>query len=189
MSQTVMQGQERRRAETLLDGQKRVLEMINGDAPLSRTLDEICRVVESQAEGMMASILLLDEEGKHLLHGGAPSLPEGYCKAIHGVAIGPTIGSCGAAAYSGEPCIVEDITTHPNWAPFKALAYDTYGLGSCWSYPIRAYDGKVIATFAVYHKVPKKPTPKEQRVIEFAEHLAAIALNRHRELERLKAAA
>lgn len=61
MSQaTIVEGQDRSRAEVLLDGQKRILQMINVDSPLSSTLDEICRVVESQSDGMLASILLLD---------------------------------------------------------------------------------------------------------------------------------
>jgi GAF domain-containing protein len=177
--------QERKRAETLLEGQKRVLEMINRDAPLHETLDEICHVVESQAEGMLTSILLLDEEGQHLQHGGAPSLPQEYNKAIHGISIGAGVGSCGTAAFTGEPCIVEDIATHPNWAPFKALAHDRFGLAACWSVPIRAYEGKVLGTFAIYHRTPKKPTLKERKLIDFSQHLVAIALNRHRDLKLL----
>jgi GAF domain-containing protein len=179
---------DRRKAESLLDGQKRVLEMVNADAPLHKTLDEICRVVEGQSQGMLCSVLLLDEKGEHLLHGGAPSLPEAYCKAINGISIGPGVGSCGTAAYTGEPCIVEDITTHPNWAPFKSLAYETYGLAACWSVPIKAYDGRVIATFAIYHKTPKKPTLTERKLIDFSQHLVAIAINRHRELQQLRSA-
>src|SRR5437867_639945 len=124
MSTAVSDAQERKRQETLLEGQRRILEMINGDSPLHATLDEICRVVESQAEGLLCSVLLLDEEGKHLLHGGAPSLPEAYNKAVHGISIGPNVGSCGTAAFTGEPYIAEDIRTDPAWSPFKALAHD-----------------------------------------------------------------
>ncbi len=177
------------RARALLDGQKRVLASINEDRPLHEVLTQICHVVEEQGDGLYASILLLDEAGERLLHGAAPSLPEGYNKAIHGITIGNGVGSCGTAAATGEPCIVDDIATHPNWAPFRALALDTHGLAACWSTPIRAYDGRVVATFAIYHKVPKKPTLKERKLIDFTSHLVAIAINRHREIEDLKEAA
>lgn len=173
------------RAKALLDGQKEILGAVNQDLPLPEILRQICYVVEGQGDGLLASILLLDEAGERLLHGAAPSLPEGYNKAIHGITIGDGVGSCGTAAATGQPCIVEDISTHPNWAPFRALAYDTYGLAACWSVPIRAYDGRVVATFAIYHKVPKKPTLKERKLIDFTSHLVAIAVNRSRELEAL----
>jgi GAF domain-containing protein len=174
------------RAQALLDGQTQVLGAINEDRPLPEVLELICRVVEGQGDGLLASILLLDEKGERLLHGAAPSLPEPYCKAMHGISIGDGVGSCGTAAATGNPCIVEDIATHPHWAAFRGLALDTHGLASCWSVPIRAYDGTVIATFAIYHKVPKKPTLKERKLIDFTSHLVAIAVNRHRELQTLR---
>ncbi|MGZ6016111.1 MAG: hypothetical protein ACXWKM_10240, partial [Phenylobacterium sp.] len=49
--------------------------------------------------GMVASILLVDESGRRLVHGAAPNLPAEYCAAIDGIEIGPGVGSCGTAAY------------------------------------------------------------------------------------------
>jgi GAF domain-containing protein len=167
--------------ESLLDGQKRILGLINQDSPLPETLDAICRLVDAQADGMFSSVLLLDEEGEHLMHGAAPHLPEAYCQAIHGISIGDGVGSCGTAAARGEPVIVDDIATHPYWAAFKGLAHDVHGLGACWSTPIRAYDGRVVATFAIYHNRPKSPTLQERKLIDFTSHLVAIAVNRARE--------
>lgn len=175
------------KAKALLDGQKRVLSYINEDRPLPEILEEVCHVVEAQSEGMLASVLLLDEKGERLLHGAAPSLPEAYCKAIHGISIGEGVGSCGTAAATGEPCIVEDISVHPYWAPFKGLAHDTHGLGACWSTPIKAYDGRVLATFAIYHRTAKKPTLNERKLIDFSAHLVAIAVNRRNEMGQLRA--
>ncbi|HSD88619.1 MAG TPA: GAF domain-containing protein [Kofleriaceae bacterium] len=175
------------KAKALLDGQRRILEMVNEDRPLEDTLEELCKVVEAQSEGMLTSVLLLDEAGQHLLHGAAPSLPADYNKAIHGISIGNGVGSCGTAAATGEPCVVEDIATHPNWAAFKGLAHETFGLAACWSTPVRAYDGRVVATFAIYHRVPKKPTLAERKLIDFSTHLVAIAVNRRDEIAALRA--
>ncbi len=178
-----------RPTSSLLTGQKKILELMNQDRPLSETLEAICRLIESELPDSLCSVLLLDAEGEHLLHGAAPSLPEDYCKAIHGISIGPGVGSCGTAAHSGQPVFVEDVSTHPYWAAFKGLAYETHGLRSCWSTPIRAYDGQVIATFAIYSRQPQLPTAHERKLIDFTSHLVCIAVNRQRDLEQLSEAA
>ena len=91
-----------------------------GDS-LAEILDSLCRFVEAQASGVLASISLLD--GDRLRHGAAPSLPKAYTDAINGAAIGPSAGSCGTAAYRGEPVIVEDIATDPLWADVSRLGF------------------------------------------------------------------
>lgn len=168
----------------LMEQENAILEMIDGDAPLSETLEAICKAIEAETPGRLCSVLLLDEAGEHLLHGAAPSLPEAYCEAIHGISIGDGVGSCGTAAATGQPCYVEDIKTHANWAAFKGLAYDTFGLESCWSTPIHSYEGKVIATFAVYQKATGAPSLKDRKLIDFTSHLVTIAINRHRERQQ-----
>ena len=62
-------------AEALLDGQRRVLEMVATQAPLAESLVALVRLVEAQIPDMVASVLLLDGEGIRLRHGAAPSLP------------------------------------------------------------------------------------------------------------------
>ena len=89
---------DRKRAEALIAGEKRVLELVAKGDPLPEILDSLCRLVEEQAKGALASILLV--EGDRLKHGGAPSLPRAYTDAIDGVLIGPSVGSCGTAAYA-----------------------------------------------------------------------------------------
>jgi hypothetical protein len=66
---------EQRRAEALLVREKAVLEAIAAGAPLPAALDGLCRLVESQGEGLLCSVLLLDPDGLHLRHGAAPASP------------------------------------------------------------------------------------------------------------------
>ncbi|HEU4403763.1 MAG TPA: GAF domain-containing protein [Polyangiaceae bacterium] len=173
------------RAASLLEGQKRILQSIHDDRPLSEVLALICTVVEGQAPGMMCSVLVVDEAARRLRHGAAPGLPADYNEAIDGVPIGPRVGSCGAAAYAGTPCVVEDISTHPNWAEFRALAFERHGLRACWSTPVCAFDGKVLATFAMYYREPKRPSAEDRKLTDFTAHLVAIAINRQRDRDRL----
>src|SRR5216683_2053400 len=133
---------ERKRAEVLLAGENRLLEMIAKGDSRALTLDAICRLVEELASGSLSSILLVDPSAKRLRHGAAPSLPSPYNEAVDGVAIGPSAGSCGTAAYRREPVIVSDIATDPLWANYRDLAL-AHGLRACWSPPLLSSAGKV----------------------------------------------
>jgi PAS domain S-box-containing protein len=153
--------------------------LIAGGNPLPVVLEAIVQAVEAEDPTILCSVLLLDESGEHLLHGAAPSLPDDYNQAIHGVAISPTAGSCGTAAATGQRVIVEDIQTHPLWIDYKHLAAAA-DLAACWSQPIRAASGQVLGTFAIYHRQISAPNADDIAFIEAAADLAAIAIDRRR---------
>jgi len=150
---------------------------------LAEILDSLCRLVEAQAGDVLASILLAD--GDHLRHGCAPSLPKAYTDAINGTVIGPSAGSCGTAAYRGEPVIVEDIATDPLWADYRDLAL-SHSLCACWSTPVFSSQGEVIATFAMYYRERRRPTQRDQEVIDQIAHLAGAAIQQKLAEEKLK---
>jgi hypothetical protein len=91
------------REEALGNAQKQVLEMIASGAPLRETLTALAWLLEAPAPGMLASLLLLDEDCIHIRHVAAPSLPAEFVAAVDGQPIGPCAGSCGTAAYRKEP--------------------------------------------------------------------------------------
>src|SRR5207253_5339503 len=134
---------ERKRAEALRDGESRILEMIARDSRLEQILENLARVVEAQFPGMLCSVLLLDEDGQHVRHGAAPSLPEPYTNAIDGLCIGPKAGSCGTAMYRIEPVVVSDILQDPLWEPYRSVA-EPYGFRACWSTPILTHSGEAL---------------------------------------------
>jgi PAS domain S-box-containing protein len=165
----------RRRAEAFLEDEKRILEMLASGDSLSNMLGELCRLVEEQTTHGIASILLSD--GNRLWLGGAPSLPTSYTAAIDGIPIDPSVGSCGAAAFTREQVIVEDIGTDPKWVNFRAKAL-LHGLRACWSTPILSAEGHVIGTFAIYFRQSRRPTACDHQFIERITHLAGIAIER-----------
>jgi PAS domain S-box-containing protein len=178
---------ERKRAEVLLAGENRLLEMIARGDSRTLILEGACQLVEELASGSLCSILLLDPSTNCLRHGAAPSLPKAYTEAIDGAVIGPSVGSCGTAAYRAEPVIVSDIATDPLWADFRDLA-SAHGLRACWSTPILSSAGKVLGTFATYYREPRSPSSQEQNVIERITHLAGIAIEREQGEEALRQA-
>jgi PAS domain S-box-containing protein len=181
---------ERKRAEALGDGENRILEMIARDALLEEILENLVRVVEAQFAGLLCSVLLLDEDGQHMWHGAAPSLPAAYSKAIDGLCIGPMAGSCGTAMHRREQVMVTDILEDPLWEPYRGVA-EPYGFGACWSTSILTHSGKPLGSFAMYYREPRSPSPAEIRALEMATHLAGIAIERkltREERERLRRA-
>ena len=134
-------------------------------------------MIEGHSDGMLASILLLDPDGVHLRHGAAPSLPASYTSAIDGLAIGPDVGSCGSAAYLGEPVVVSKIDTDARWVPFRELAL-SHDLRACWSTPIKSSEGRVLGTLALYYREPREPGLWELTLIDVATQLGAIAIER-----------
>jgi len=166
-------------AAALLAGQNRALELIAGDAPLPEILDYVTRFIEAQGSGLYCSVLLV-EDGR-LRHGAAPSLPDAYNRAVDGIPVGPAVGSCGTAAFTGRPAVATDIAADPRWAPFPeavALALAS-GLRACWSTPIRAASGAVLGTFAIYYAEPSPPRAADLHLVEIATHLTGIAIERH----------
>jgi PAS domain S-box-containing protein len=176
---------EREFSEVLSAIDKTVLEMISGGAPFSDVLQILSRTIEDRSPGLLCSILLLDAGGKTLRHGAAPSLAEDYVRAIDGMAIGPSAGSCGTAAYLGQAVTVTDIISDPLWAEYRDLAL-SHGLRACWSAPFFSADGKVLGTFAIYYREPRSPSARDLQVIERATHLATIAVERERAEQTLR---
>ena len=176
--------EDRKRAETFLAGEKRLLEMIARRNPLPAVLDALCRLVEENSGGALCSVLLLDPNLRQLRHGAAPSLPESYTRAIDGGSIGERAGSCGTAAFRRAPVIVEDITTDPLWEDYRSLAAE-HGLRACWSVPIMTQQGSVLGTFAVYKREPGNPDAHQLEAIEQVTHIASIAIERTRAEEEL----
>src|SRR6476659_3049892 len=167
----------RKRREALLAGENRVLEMVAKGNSLGDILDHLCRLVEELSPGVLASLLVMDPNGRQLRHGAAPNLPKAYNDTIDGLVIGNSAGSCGTAAYRAEQVIVSDITNDPLWADFRELAL-AHSLRACWSTPIFSSEGNVIGTFAMYYREPRSPSPREQDTIKHITHLAGIAIER-----------
>jgi PAS domain S-box-containing protein len=179
---------ERKLAQQHLQHHNRVLQMLTAEAPLASMLEAIALDVESINTSMLCSILLLDEEGKRLRHGAAPSLPEFFNKAIDGMLVGPDSGACGTSAFTGKQVVVEDAETHASCQAFLPIA-NLAGLVSSWSQPILSGQGKVLGTLSIYHRHACTPTPEDLQFLEDEARLAALAIEKTTSDTRLKLAA
>jgi formate hydrogenlyase transcriptional activator len=169
--------------EVVLDA----LKMILHGASLAEVLTSVIRLIEAHSEGMYCSIFLLEKDGQHLRYAAAPNLTGSYRSATDGIAIGPSAGSCGTAAYLRQPVFTADILSDPKWVKYRDFATQA-GLRSAWSSPILSTDGKVLGTFGMYYREVRSPTPREIELIDQASRIAGIAIERERSQVALETA-
>ncbi|MCS7047335.1 MAG: response regulator [Gemmataceae bacterium] len=183
MNQPTAQSRDQGRRRALIPDD--ILEYLAHGKLLTGMLTAVVALIERELPDSIGSVLLLDEKRRRLLIGAAPRLPESYNQAIDGIEIGPAVGSCGTAAFTGQRVIAQDIETDPLWAPYRHLARAA-GLRSCWSEPVFGADGRVLGTFAIYYRQPHMPTEAEIEVLTTAAHLTSIIVERHRAEESLR---
>lgn len=152
-----------------------LMELLLADSPLEQMLHELILIIQEKQPDCLGSVLLVSEDGQHLLHGAAPDLPQFYNDAVHGITVSENLGSCGAAAHSGRLVIVDDIAIHPNWRNFRDLA-NRANLRACWSQPIIDNHGKVLGTFGMYYTEVRYPTTQELHLIQEAARLAQLMI-------------
>ncbi|MBO1928318.1 response regulator [Thiomicrorhabdus sp. 6S2-11] len=175
------------REERNLTASRKVLESIAKGDDLHHIFHQIVYLMEDLAPGAICSILLVDHEEQCLRHGAAPNLSERYCALIDGIAYGEGIGSCGTAAATGRPTIVDDIENHPYWAAFTEATAEE-GVKACWSVPAKDESGKVFATLALYYRTNKSPSDFELKQVSVAANILALALISHNRDYELKKA-
>ena len=169
-------------AENFALAQEEVLVLIARGAPVRESIEAIVRLIESTAPDSLCSILMV--QGELLRQAIAPSLPPGFVQAIDGLRVAEGAGACGTAAFRGESVVVEDVRVDPLMHDFRELLV-IHGLLACWSTPVVAPDGEVLATFAVHRRTPGRPQPADQLLIDAAVRLARLALERARAEEAL----
>lgn len=175
--------QERFQAESVLGIQTLTLERIAKANPLPDILDDLLQSIELQLKGSLAAIMLCDQEGT-LRVGAAPHLPGPYLQAIDGIPVQEGAGSCGTAAFRGEPVIVRDIANDPLWQNHTVLA-QTHGFAACWATPIVSGSGQVVGTFSVYYHDTRTPLPRELDILALAASIAGIAIEQDQATQAL----
>ncbi|HEX6649399.1 MAG TPA: sigma 54-interacting transcriptional regulator [Pyrinomonadaceae bacterium] len=180
--------EDRKRAEALLAGEKRLLEMVAAGKALRSILDALCQLVEETVRGCICGISLVKTDGTWRELAVAPSLPSSFNETTLSRPLNPDSGPCARAACLNEQVIVADIAADLQWDAFnwRSLALAN-GLRACWSTPIVSSENAVLGTFALYSREPGGPTPQLQNVIGRMTHLAAVAIERQRAIEKLEA--
>ncbi len=168
---------ERKRADAVAAGERRVFEKIAANAPLTAALEAICEVIERVMPDGNCAINLLDQERQALSFGVAPSLSRGFVAAMDFAPIGMRYGSCAAAVHLGRSVAVADIEADALWECRRDAAREAH-IKSAWSLPIMASDGNVVGTLVVYRRQPGLPQTRDHELLSRMAQIAGIAIER-----------
>jgi GAF domain-containing protein len=149
--------------------------MIADGAPLRVVLTHVAATVEALGDNrVVASILLLDREGL-LRNGASPNLPADYLDAIDRLKPHPDLGTCAAAAATGEVVLTPDFTADARWAELRHLPL-SLGFAGAWSQPIKSPEGRVLGTLGTYFRERREPTHDEREAGALLANVAAQAI-------------
>lgn len=176
---------ERRMAETLLAGEKQVLEKIVTEEPLSDLLAMVARRIEEQSGLMLCAILTPDERGvmRYVATGG---LPKDYLTAAD--ALSPTVHAgtvFGIDAQRGADGISPDPVQQNALAPYHELA-EHYGLRPGSGTPVYSSSGNLLGMVASYYRLLDAPAPHDERLLEIASNLVRLVIERKNAENRLE---
>ncbi|MEQ9367301.1 MAG: PAS domain S-box protein [Leptospirales bacterium] len=175
----------RRRAEKFLHARGKILESLSDGGKIEEMLAQVLRVIEAANQGMLPSIMLLDETGSRLDPVAGPSLPEYYLEALHGLPVGPNSGLCGAAVYYCRSMSAANLQQEDSCRPFREVI-ERAGLKGCCSVPLIDSTGRALGSFAVYYSTERIPDAIETEFIKSSAHYLAAAIERYRTQEELE---
>jgi len=176
---------DRKRATLLQQGQNKVLQEMAAGHPLEKVLETLVLSIEEQLDGVLGSVMLVDDEGQCLRPSAAPSLPGDYVALTEGIAVGPKTGSCGTAVFRRESVIVEDILKDDLWEEFRGVV-TPFDFRSCWSVPFYGKDSRVLGTLGLYTRQVRSPTDTELKLAFETARLAAVAVERDRDERKIR---
>ncbi len=168
---------EHERAQSLLAGEKRILEVISTSSSHDGGLTELVEFVEAQSGSVACAIMLVDEVASRLRNGASPNLPSSIVDAIDGMSVGVSTGVCGRAAFLNQVVAVTDIATDPLCESVRDLALE-HEFQACCASPINSSSGRVLGTISLYFKNPQHLDDFHAALMDRAVYLAAIALER-----------
>ena len=184
--------EESRQKELLRVAEKRTLELIADGASLSSVLNELCVAIDEYTSAT-SLVFLMDQGGNQLLPIAGPHLAPAVTAAFTPWPVGPSMGSCGTAAFTKTRVIISDISEDPRW-PHDTRGLATrnlvlnHGLRAAWSEPLISNSGEVLGTFCISYSQPRTPNGRDLELIEAAGHVARIAIERQRSQEALRTA-
>jgi GAF domain-containing protein len=156
----------------------RAQRLLQARAPLREVLAQLTSAVEALGNGRsVSSILILDREGL-LRNGASPNLPADYLDAIDRLKPDAGVGTCAAAAATGEIVDTPSFFDDRRWAELRHLPLALGFLGA-WSMPIKSAGGRVLGTFGTYFREHRLATAGEREAVAMLAGLAASAIEVH----------
>lgn len=157
--------------------QNQILELIALGVNDTEVLHRLCELEEKMVPGSVASIMILDKTTGLMNVLEAPSIPQSGIEMLNGLRPGPGGGSCGNVLYTQQAQFVTDIENDARWDELRSVA-EAFGLGSCWSMPVRSEGNTIIGTFALSSFEKRIPNAFHKNLLEIGAFIVGIVLKR-----------
>lgn len=179
---------ERIRLEQREKHRAKILELLASGADLQEVLNVLVGSIESAKPDKLVGIQLIDSSERHLNYIAAPNLPHFYLAAVDKMPIDLVTGVCGITALSGQRIIVADLQQETCTDGLRELALKA-GIAAYWAEPIRDDSGNILGILEIFHSKAAQPSAEDLELLEYAAHLAGIAIYKHKADNALQLAA
>ena len=168
---------QRKRAESILDGRNKVLELMANGAGLDKVLTSL--IVKAEEIYPEMCFAVLKREGDALILSSAtPQLAQLVLNAKGSRLINCERGCYSAAAtLGGQRLFIDDLMAGPSCTFCRDAAKIT-GLTSCWLEPVISSFGEVLGSFISYGRSDCMDTPLDRDFTQGSARLASIAIER-----------
>jgi signal transduction histidine kinase len=161
-----------------------VLKMLSRGAPMMEVLNELCNFIDTKSPGVIPTVLLRDGDG-HLRLAAGPKVPKIWNEAFEGMKVPSYARFQSMTGHQEKPVVVADMRSDPSFAACWDLAL-SQGVQAAWSAPILSKDGKILGSLILFYPTPQPPGKRDLELLEQVIHMAAIAIECHRNEEELR---
>lgn len=152
-----------------------VLARIAAQAPVGEVLEALLRIIEAQAPGMYAAVILRDPQTASLRVVAAPSLPAPLRRCIGGTGMTPAEVCCIETALTGRRVLIADLAAHEDSCEHRRVAMEC-DMRACWAEPIVSAAGAVLGAFTIYSRTAHAPDEADLTLLGDCAEIAKVAL-------------
>ncbi|MFJ2325243.1 PAS domain-containing protein [Pseudomonas sp. NPDC087690] len=185
--------EDRKRAELLLDGEKRLLGLMAGGSSLTAILQTLCQLVEVFLDRCVSNVVLVDlkraegsqEMSLRMQQGAGANMPAGLIPGAGDTPLCAERCPIVMAATFNTPIICQDLSAQPRWQDWCKAAL-SHGFRGARSMPITSNSGHITGVLTVLHRETTPLSADQENLIAQFTHLASIAIDRVRAEAALK---
>jgi signal transduction histidine kinase len=160
--------------------------MLSQGAPMVEVLNELCNFIDakSPSPGVIPTVLLPDGDGHFRLAAG-PKVSQIWDEAFGSMRLSSYASFYSMTGLQEILVPVADMRGDPSFAACWDLAL-SQGIQAAWSAPILSKDGKILGTLLLFYPTPQPLGERDLELMEQVIHMAAIAIECHRNEEELR---
>ncbi len=171
-------------SQRLPTSETHVLKMLSQGAPMVEVLNELCNFIDAKLPGVIPTVLMPDGDG-HLRLAAGPKVPKIWNEAFDRLQLPSPSNSQRTAGRQEKTLLLADMRSHPSFAACWDLIL-SQGVKAAWSVPILSKDRELLGTLILFYPTSQPPGERDLELMEQVVHMAAIAIECHRNEEDLR---